>query len=130
MGMTKIFTVVADGTDVAGLSSQSNILAMLFDTVETGVISAPLQAGVSNVDFVRQSILQFICERFPNLAINQQQVQQVVQGFFEFDKNLIEFKKHLRDFLILSKEGQGDDVTDLYLMERQQRLEAARSAKQ
>ena len=38
------------------------------------------------------------------------QIQQFIRGLYEFNKDQVQFKNHVRDFLIQLKEFQGDEL--------------------
>ncbi len=48
------------------------------------------------------------------------QIQQFVQGLYAFNKDQVNFKNHVRDFLIQLKEYQGDE---LFAEDREAELE-------
>ena len=45
------------------------------------------------------------------------------------DQDIAGFKEHLRDFLVQIREATGDDITDLYLEDREQTLKRAAEEK-
>lgn len=57
------------------------------------------------------------------------QIRLTVQGLFDLNQNIPAFKEHLRDFMVQIKEYRGEDVTDLYLDERDQQLKSAQEEK-
>jgi len=116
------FSVLTDTLHKPGFKLQAMILAHLFLSVESGVISAPLwpQDGsvqaASNPVFLRSHLLQMFSSFFPNLT--QPQLSGLIAGMFEHCKDHAGFKQHLRDFLVQLKEF--GDSTDLYADERKE----------
>jgi len=127
-----VFYVLTDTFHKSGFSLQSTILAQMFETVEGGGIRVPLwdpntlpDPSMTNQKFLRHYVVNLLGSAFTNLTSNQ--VQHVVNGLFTFNKDLIVFKAHLRDFLVQLKEFSGDN-DDLFLEEKEAALTAAREA--
>merc|ERR1711920_277489 len=122
-----ILAVLTDRLHKNGFKMHATILKHMFSLVEAGEITAPLDPSVSggrtNSAFMREHVVKMISTSFPNMS--QQQVQTFVQGSFDMNKTLPQFKEHLRDFLVNVKEFAGEDNADLYREETlQKKLDA------
>ena len=97
---------------------QTDVLRHMCSLVESGAANAPLwnpqvDVGMSNnQQYVRTYVAKLLANAFPNLA--QQQVQVFVMGFFDMNKNDVQYKQHVRDFLISLREFSGEDNKSLY----------------
>jgi len=120
-----ILGVLTDTFHKPGFRLQALILAKLFNILETGAITTPLwvnaqnpnpSAFPNNMVYVRQFVCQLLLKAFPNLT--PQQVDHFVVGLFTTQKNVNEFKTHLRDFLVQIKEFTGAGNEDLFLEEK------------
>jgi len=128
------FTVVTDSSHTAGLTKHATILAHMLTTAENNGITVPLfdQAQVQNPNmtnelYIKEYIALLLKQQFAHLQ--HAQLKVFVQGLFDLNTNIGQFKEHLRDFLVQIKEYQGDDCADLYLEEREQQLLAAQEEK-
>ncbi|KAJ5073962.1 exportin [Anaeramoeba ignava] len=70
-----------------------------------------------NEHYLKLYLLEMLAAMFPHL--NQPQIENFIAGMFELNKDLPNFKNHLRDFLIQLKEFTGQDNTDLFEEEKQ-----------
>ena len=109
---------------------QTDVLRHMCSLVESGAANAPLwnpqvDVGMSNnQQYVRTYVAKLLANAFPNLA--QQQVQVFVMGFFDMNKNDVQYKQHVRDFLISLREFSGEDNKSLYTdeVEKQKKAKA------
>ncbi|PFX29369.1 Exportin-1 [Stylophora pistillata] len=127
-----VLSVVTDTSHTAGLTMHATILAHMFSLVESGKVSEPLFAAEatqysSNQAYVQECIANLLKQAFPHLQ--HAQIKLTVQGLFDLNQNIPAFKEHLRDFMVQIKEYRGEDVTDLYLDERDQQLKSAQEEK-
>jgi exportin-1 len=127
-----LFSVVTDTSHTAGLTMQTTILAYMFFVVETEKITVPLSPaaqtqGQGNVQFVKEFVANLLKTAFPHLT--DAQVKITVQGFFNFDQDIVAFKDHLRDFLVQIREFAGEDDSDLFFEEKEQALRKAEAEK-
>lgn len=129
-----IFSVVTDSTNAAQLANQTKVLAFMFSLVEQKKITVTLCAnpaeypGVTdNEGFVKCYTQDLLKKAFPNLQ--DMQVTVFVDGMFALNQDTAAFREHLRDFIVQIKECAGEDLTDLYLQERQVQLKDAAQTK-
>lgn len=54
----------------------------------------------------------------------------IVQGFMSYSQDMAKFTQHLRDFLVESKEVAGEDMANIYLVERKRKADLAEQNKQ
>ncbi|KAL3311370.1 Exportin-1 [Cichlidogyrus casuarinus] len=108
----------------------------MFKTVETPgeiTISMNPNAGLEqveatvNVQFVNEALFDLLKNAFPHLQ--QPQITLFIQGLFSFDQDVATFREHVRDFLVQIREVAGEDLTDLYLEEREQDILKAQEEK-
>jgi len=126
-----ILSVVTDSSQaqVAGLTYYAQILAYMFNLVECGKITQPLNAGTpNNVEYVFEFVAALLKTAFPHLT--ESQLRVIVKGFYSYNTDVTKFKDHLRDFLVQIKEFAGEDTGDLYLEEREKEIQAAQEEKQ
>jgi len=112
-----ILSVVTDTLHKAGFKLQQHILLQLVLAVETGLLNeaAPKQR-------VMEFLFDVIGKSFPMLHRSQAEI--FVLNCFNKCRQVVEFKEHIRDFLIQLKEwGSHEDA--LYEDERQNALKAA-----
>lgn len=124
-----IFSVVTDTSHTAGLTMHASILAYMFNLVEEGKISTPLNPGnpVNNQMFIQDYVANLLKSAFPHLQ--DAQVKLFVTGLFSLNQDIPAFKEHLRDFLVQIKEFAGEDTSDLFLEERETALRQAQEEK-
>jgi exportin-1 len=132
--MSEVFAVLTDKSHKPGFKMQCEILATMFNLVETGMITVPLfdqsahPPGTSNSAFLRQHLANLFAGSFPNLARGQ--VERFVVALFEKNSDSNAFKTLLRDFLVTLKEF-GTDNDELWSEEKEfqkQQMEAAMPA--
>ncbi|GAB5569646.1 exportin-1 isoform X1 [Prionailurus iriomotensis] len=113
----------------AGLTMHASILAYMFNLVEEGKISTPLNPGnpVNNQMFIQEYVANLLKSAFPHLQ--DAQVKLFVTGLFSLNQDIPAFKEHLRDFLVQIKEFAGEDTSDLFLEERETALRQAQEEK-
>lgn len=108
----------------------------MFKMVETGVITVALGgndpnltvAPEVNVQYVHQRLLELLKQAFPHLQ--EAQLVVFIKGLFALDTDVTAFREHLRDFLVQIREITGEDLSDLYLEEREAEIAAAQLEKQ
>ncbi|PRD25277.1 UNVERIFIED_CONTAM: Xpo1 [Trichonephila clavipes] len=127
-----LFSVVTDTSHSAGLSMQATILAYMFNLVESGKITVPLNpveqaSGQNNIIYTQEFVAHLLKTAFAHLS--DAQIKITVQGFFNLDENIHAFKEHLRDFLVQIREFAGEDDSDLFLEEREAALLEAQAEK-
>ncbi|KAB1267231.1 Exportin-1 [Camelus dromedarius] len=112
-----------------GLTMHASILAYMFNLVEEGKISTPLNPGnpVNNQMFIQEYVANLLKSAFPHLQ--DAQVKLFVTGLFSLNQDIPAFKEHLRDFLVQIKEFAGEDTSDLFLEERETALRQAQEEK-
>eukprot|EP00040_Diaphanoeca_grandis_P010671 m.54674 g.54674 ORF g.54674 m.54674 type:complete len:1076 (+) comp21955_c0_seq1:406-3633(+) len=128
--MEHLFQVMTDSVHYGELELHAVILADLFAILEAGDITAPLNTAVPtmpNQQFVLQFIGGKLKEAFPHLQDSQLEI--ITQGFVNYNADMGKFKQHLRDFLVESKEVAGEDMTNIYFVERKQKADAAQASK-
>lgn len=118
--------VLTDAFHKPGFRLQSQILAKLFNIVDSSAITVPLWSQEqgnfpNNQEYVRGFVSNLIRTSFANLSNSQ--VETFTMGLFQHNSVLLEFKNHLRDFLVLLKEFATDDNQALYEEERLRQLE-------
>ncbi|XP_048456937.1 exportin-1-like [Rhincodon typus] len=98
-----IFSVVTDTSHTAGLTMHASILAYMFNLVEEGKISVPLNPTnpVTNHVFIQDYVANLLKSAFPHLQ--EAQVKLFVTGLFSLNQDIAAFKEHLRDFLVQIK---------------------------
>jgi exportin-1 len=128
--LTDVLGVLTDTFHKPGFRLQSEILALLFNIVESGAVTVPLwspQEGsfANNHSYVQQYVTNLFATSFANLSATQ--VRDFIGGLFEYNTNLQQFKTHLKDFLVQQKEFavDGVDNADLYIEQREQQAAAA-----
>ncbi|XP_047132277.1 exportin-1 isoform X2 [Hydra vulgaris] len=133
MILQHVFSVVTDSSHTAALTKHASILSHMFTIAENNGITVPLfnpaqvQGGMSNELYIKEYAAALFKQAFPHLQ--HPQIKLFVQGLFDLDQNIAQFKEHLRDFLVQIKEFQGEDCSDLYLDEREQQLRIAQEEK-
>lgn len=122
-----VMGIMTDGLHKSGYALQATILKHLFHLVQMGHVSAPLYdasttpSGVDNAQYLKDHVGSLLMRAFPNLTKNQ--VVAFVLGLFDVNMDLTAFKQHLRDFLVNIKEFAGEDVSELYIEEKEKAAE-------
>jgi len=118
-----IFWVVTDADHKSGFRLQSQLLARMFELVETGQVQMPLfdptalsDPNVSNSEFVRDYCISLLQTAFTHLQLAQ--VQAFIANLFQYHNDPARFKLAMRDFLVQLKEFSGDNA-ELYLEEKE-----------
>eukprot|EP00736_Rhodelphis_marinus_P004090 Rmarinus@m.18775 len=117
-----IFFVLTDTFHKPGFKMQAIILQEMVRLVESSVIKAPLwpqstqPPPPNNQVFLRNHLVHLLSTSFSHLT--PQQVHNFVEGLFNESQSIMQFKNHLRDFLVELKEFAAQDNSDLYLEER------------
>lgn len=107
----------------------------MFKMVENGVITVSLGGETpefdvppeANVQYVHQRLLELLKQAFPHLQ--EAQLVVFIKGLFALDTDVTAFREHLRDFLVQIREITGEDLSDLYLEEREAEIAAAQAEK-
>jgi exportin-1 len=137
-----IYFVLTDTDHKSGFRLQSQLLARLYQLVETNRITSPLfdpasvsDLNVTNALFMRGYTMDLLKAAFPHVQkcvfhlspsasrrsqVNGRsvQVQTFVNAIEEYHSDSNQFKLALRDFLIQLKEFSGDNA-DLFLDEKE-----------
>ncbi|KAI3627765.1 CRM1 [Malassezia furfur] len=129
-----IFYVLTDADHKSGFKTQCLLLARIFELIETERITAPLwdpsqvtDPNMNNRLFIRQYTANLLRSAFPH--VQPQYIDQFVSGLCEHASDLTQYKVHLRDFLITSREvAGGSDNSDLFLEDKE--VEQMRKAAQ
>ncbi|ERN19641.1 hypothetical protein AMTR_s00062p00152740 [Amborella trichopoda] len=116
------FAVLTDTFHKPGFKLHVLVLRHLFCLVDSGVLTEPLWDASTvpypypnNTMFVREYTIKLLGTSFPNMTTAE--VTHFVDGLFEFRNDLSQFKNHIRDFLVQSKEFSAQDNKDLYAEE-------------
>uniref|UniRef100_A0A0R3TNP2 Importin N-terminal domain-containing protein n=1 Tax=Rodentolepis nana TaxID=102285 RepID=A0A0R3TNP2_RODNA len=134
--MQHMFAVITDRSQTGNLTLQASLLAFMFKMVEVGQITVALGgedpnltvAPEVNVQYVHQKLLEMLKQAFPHLQ--EAQLIVFIKGLFALDTDVTAFREHLRDFLVQIREITGEDLSDLYLEEREAEIAAAQLEKQ
>ncbi|KAM3173818.1 Exportin-1 [Hymenolepis weldensis] len=134
--MQHMFAVITDRSQTGNLTLQASLLAYMFKMVEAGQITVALggddpnlTVGAEvNVQYVHQKLLEMLKQAFPHLQ--EAQIVVFIKGLFALDTDVSAFREHLRDFLVQIREITGEDLSDLYLEEREAEIAAAQLEKQ
>nr|KAG5714582.1 hypothetical protein BaRGS_007028 [Batillaria attramentaria] len=109
---------------------QATILATMFVALESGKITSPLSPNLpaaQNMAYIQDFLLNLLKTAFPHL--NEPQIKLFIEGLFSFDQDFNAFKEHLRDFLVQIREFAGEDMSDLFLEEREIAIRQAQDEK-
>jgi len=83
--------------------------------------------AMTNELYIKEYTAALLKQAFSHLQ--HAQIKIFVQGLFDLDQNMGQFKEHLRDFLVQIKEFHGENCEDLYLDEREEQLRNAQEEK-
>nr|AYG77763.1 exportin [Dugesia japonica] len=132
-----MFSVVTDSSHAGNLTLQCTILSYMFKCLEDGKITinlsisqnGPLLASPQdNVLYVQNSLAALLKQAFPQLQ--DPQIKVFIEGLFSFDQDLCRFRENMRDFLVQIREFAGDDLSDLFLEEKETEIKQAQEEKQ
>lgn len=120
-----IFFVLTDSDHKSGFKTQTLVLARIFELVETDRVAAPLwdpalvqDPGMTNRLYIRQYTANLLRTAFPH--VEPHYVEQFVNGLCIHVSDLAQYKVHVRDFLITSREiTGGSDNSDLFVEDRE-----------
>ncbi|WFC98328.1 Karyopherin transporter [Malassezia yamatoensis] len=120
-----IFYVLTDSDHKSGFKTQCLLLARIFELIETERITAPLwdpsqitDPNMNNRVYIRQYTANLLTTAFPH--VQPQYIDQFVNGLGEHASDLTQYKVHLRDFLITSREvAGGSDNSDLFIEDKE-----------
>ncbi|GAK65900.1 nuclear export receptor crm1 [Moesziomyces antarcticus] len=131
-----IFFVLTDSDHKSGFKTQCQLLARIFELIETDRVTAPLwdastqtDASMNNRLFIRQYTSNLLRTAFPHMQAEY--VDHFVNGLCMHSSDLIAYKLHLRDFLITSREmfgGSAGQVDNADLFQEDKEAEAQRKA--
>lgn len=96
--LMQMFSVVTDSSHTASLQSHAQILAYMFNLVESNQVTVNLGAIPNNVLFIQEYVAQLLKSAFSHLTDNQ--IKVFVTGLFNLNHDVTAFKEHLRDFII------------------------------
>lgn len=118
-----VFAVITDRLHKSGFKMHATLLRLMFHLVQMNQVTVPLfdlsqhPPGTTNPSFLREHISTLLITSFPNLT--RSQVATFVEGMFDIQMDLPNFKTHLRDFLITLKEFSAEDNSALYSEEQE-----------
>ena len=120
-----IFFVLTDSDHKSGFKTQCLLLARIYELIETERVTAPLwdpaqvqDPNMNNRLFIRQYTANLLRNAFPH--VQPQYIEQFVNGLCSQASDLGQYKVHVRDFLITSREvAGGSDNSDLFLEEKE-----------
>jgi len=118
-----VFAVMTDRLHKSGFKMHATLLRMMFHLVQMNQVTVPLfdpavqPAGQTNPAFLRDHISNLLIGSFGNLS--KAQVGKFVEGMFDVNMDLPNFKTHLRDFLIELKEFNAEDNSALFTEEQE-----------
>ncbi|KAM9951178.1 hypothetical protein ACTFIW_010386 [Dictyostelium discoideum] len=119
--LNDILYILTDSFHKSGFALECDILRMMFQVVENGVVKIPLfdpqQANFpSNSEYVKEIVVTFLSAS-PN--VSRPQIQAFVTRLFNLANiNNNDFKSATRDFLITLKEWKSHENADLYSDEK------------
>jgi len=119
-----VFAVMTDRLHKSGFKMHSTLLRHMFHLVQMNQVTVPLfdlniaPPGQTNPLFLRDHIANLLITSFPN--VTRTQVVTFVDGMFNIQMDLNNFKTHLRDFLIQLKEFSVEDNSGLFSEENEQ----------
>ncbi|KAF2073970.1 hypothetical protein CYY_004715 [Polysphondylium violaceum] len=117
--LNDILYILTDSFHKTGFPLQCDIMRMMFQVVENGMIKVPLsdQQQGSNSDYIKGVVADYLTAS-PN--VSRPQIEAVVQRLFSLiNVPNNDFKVAIRDFLIQLKEFQSSDNQELFSEERQ-----------
>ncbi|XP_021309740.1 protein EXPORTIN 1A isoform X2 [Sorghum bicolor] len=116
----EIFAVLTDTFHKPGFKLHVSVLQHLFYVVDG--LTEPLWDAsavpsqfINNAMFVRDYTIKLLSSSFPNMT--PVEVAKFVDGLFSSKTDPPNFKNHIRDFLVQSKEFSAQDNKDLYAEE-------------
>ena len=114
----ELFYVLTDRSHKFGFALQASILRDMIYAIESNSIDASISPDAGdqrpNDIYLKNFILGLIGKHFPN--VGQNNAKSFVVGMFTHCRELSEFKKHLRDFLVRLQEFSPDTNADLDLL--------------
>eukprot|EP01133_Synstelium_polycarpum_P003998 gene3998-4628_t len=128
--VTDILYILTDSFHKSGFNLQCDILRMMIQVVENGIVKVPLwdaatvtDPNMNNSIFLRDMIVNFLSSS-PN--VQRPQIQSMTSRLFAtVNTSGNEFKISVRDFLIHLKEFQGSDNVELFSDEKEAEKQAA-----
>ncbi|XP_042392932.1 protein EXPORTIN 1A-like isoform X1 [Zingiber officinale] len=118
----EIFAVLTDTFHKPGFKLHVLVLQHLFCLVDSGALTEPLWDSSTvpypypnNTMFFRDYTIKLLGSSFPNMSVAE--ITTFVGGLFESKNDPPNFKNHIRDFLVQSKEFSAQDNKDLYAEE-------------
>jgi exportin-1 len=110
-----VFIAMTDRLHKSGFKLQATILKHLFHLVQSGQVVVSLHPNIDNAMYLREFVTDLLCKAFPNLT--KTQMMHFNDGLFDPTYDLNAFKQHLRDFLVVIKEFECEDNSELYIEE-------------
>jgi exportin-1 len=129
--LEELFVMLTDKSHKSGFQLHCAILAKIFQTVDSGVVTVPMfdtsaMSFPNNQTFIRQHMVDLIGTSFANLSPHD--VARFVEGLFAYHSNQQAFLMHMRDFLVQFKEWSGEGGAELFSPDREAQLAALRQA--
>jgi exportin-1 len=122
-----VLVILTDRHHKSGFGKQAVVLKYMFSLVENGRIQVPLGGEGSNNNSPgnnKQVVVNFVLNMISNLfpKMSKVEIQKFVSGSFDQSKSLNEFKQHLHDFLVHTKEWSGDRDNAAMFFDEQQAI--------
>ncbi|KAF9050652.1 hypothetical protein BDZ89DRAFT_1057102 [Hymenopellis radicata] len=125
------FFVLLDADHKSGFKLQTMLLARMFQLVEQNIITAPLfdpsqanDPNATNALGLQEYCVNLLHSSFPHTQ--PAQVKAFVKQLGAYHNDINRFKGALRDFLIELKEFSNSDNAELFLEEKEKKLEEER----
>jgi len=125
--LREVLAILTDRLHKSGFPKQAVILKYMFSLVESGKISVPLTTGSNdNKQVVMVFVMQTLSQMFPHMS--KPEIKKFVSGSFNLALTLAQFKRHLHDFLVHTKEWSVEDNSAMFVAEQQNALEQRRKS--
>lgn len=115
--LSEIFAVLTDGFHKPGFKLHALLLQNLFTVADsperlTASLCPPEKQGQysSNAHFIKDHVATLLAGSFPNMSAGD--VERFASGMMEYKSDLVQFKNHLRDFLVASKQFSTADFAE------------------
>lgn len=108
--LSEVFNVMTDTFHKPGFKMQASIIRLFLLSVDSPMLTVPLwdtstlgpSAYTSNAHFLHSSIINVLCNAFPNM--DPAEVRNSVDGMFATKQDFSHFKPLLRDFLVQTRQ--------------------------
>ncbi|KAI3381288.1 hypothetical protein SNEBB_005482 [Seison nebaliae] len=134
-----LFVTVTDSSLTSSLNAHAEVLAFMFQIVENNSVNVAFYALESeneqdiitqfnqidsekNQKFIKEVVGKLLFEAYDHLHTDQMRV--IVEGFFSYDLDQNKFHSHLRDFLVETRQFQGNSVEGLFIDQKRSEQEA------